>query len=606
MHGGWQRDCWSWRACQHGRTDAPPARHPGTPSWTTRVMLLWVSLHILACWGTSVRAQERLGVEPPRRPGPVEPSFPPPPPPSPLPQPVLPPVPPPPPEEQERLPVPRVFVRQIKVTGSTVVSAEALAAVTAAYENRFVTSADLEALRLALTRLYVNAGYINSGAVLPDQTVTDGVITYQIIEGELTEVTVEGNRWFRTSYLRQRLALDITPPLNIGAVQERLQRLQQDDRIERLDAELRPGVRLGESVLHVRVEERLPFFVALEFNNYQSPTVGAERGLLTVAHQNLTGHGDMLSFTYGRSAGLDLQVDTSYTLPLTPRDTTLSLRYQRNDASVVEERFAPLDITSRSEIFTLTLRHPLYRTLRQEFALALSGEYLESQTFLLGEPFSFSAGADNGKTRDTALRLSAEWLDRTPHQVIALRSRLSLGIDALGATIHDSTAIPDGRFLAWLGQVQWGRRLGARDLQLLVRLDIQLTTEPLLPLEQIAIGGRFSVRGYRENTLVRDNGLIGSLESRFPLIRNTRWAEVVQVVPFVDAGWGWNQKVATPEPTLLVSIGLGLRWTATFRTVVPLRMQFEVFWGYKLKDVEDRGGDLQDHGVHLQIVGAAF
>jgi hemolysin activation/secretion protein len=79
------------------------------------------------------------------------------------------------------------------------------------------------------------------------------------------------------------------------------------------------------------------------------------------------------------------------------------------------------------------------------------------------------------------------------------------------------------------------------------------------------------VRGYRENHLVRDNGLLVSVESRIPLIRNTRWAEFVQVVPFVNCGWGWNQKVATPDPTTLVSVGLGVRWATSVQTVVPLR-----------------------------------
>jgi hemolysin activation/secretion protein len=504
------------------------------------------------------------------------------------------------------LPVPRVFVRQIRVTGSTVFSEQDLAAVTAPYVNRSVTSEDLEALRLALTRVYINKGYINSGAILPDQTVVGGVITFHIIEGTLTEVTLEGQRWFREGHLRRRLTLDVVPPLNIGTLQERLQFLQQDDRIERLQAELSPGVRLGESVLHVRVEERLPFLVALEFNNYQSATIGAERGLITVAHQNLTGNGDILSVTYGRSAGLDLQIDTSYSLPLNARDTTVSVRYQRNASSVIEEPFTALDITSRSEVYTVTLRQPLWRTLSQELVLALSGEYLRSETLLLDEPFDFSPGTQDGKAADTALRLALEWLDRTPSRVLAVRSRFSVGVDALGATINDQADVPDGRFLAWLGQFQYGRRLGVQDIQLLLRLDVQLTTDPLLPLEQIAIGGRFSVRGYRENQLVRDNGLIASLESRIPLVRNTAWAEYVQVVPFVDFGWGWNRKVDTSDPTTLLSIGLGLRWGATWRVGVPLRTQAEVFWGYKLKDVRTEGGNLQDKGLHLQFVVTAF
>jgi hemolysin activation/secretion protein len=115
--------------------------------------------------------------------------------------------------------MPRVFVRQILVTGSTVFSEQELAEVTAPYVNRSVTSEDLEVLRLALTRFYINKGYINSGAILPDQTVVGGVITFHIIEGTLTEVTLEGQRWFRERYLRQRLALDVVPPLNIGTLQ---------------------------------------------------------------------------------------------------------------------------------------------------------------------------------------------------------------------------------------------------------------------------------------------------------------------------------------------------------------------------------------------------
>src|SRR6266511_1960391 len=345
----WYLWCSSWSPGQHGRTAAPPRRRQRAPWWTPRVFLLGASLSVLACGVVPAWAQERLGVEPPRRPGLGEPSFPEERVPPVLPRPVLPALPPPAPEEPARLSGPHVFVRQITVTGSTVFSEDALAAVTAPYVHREVTSEELEALRLALTRLYINAGYINSGAVLPDQTVTEGVVTYQIIEGELTSVTLEGHRWFRERYLRQRLTLDVEPPLSIGTLQERLQRLQQDDRIARLEAELRPGVQLGESTLHVRVEERLPVFVALEFNNYQSPTVGAEQGLITVAERNLTGHGDILSVTYGRSSGLNPQLDASYTLPVSPRETTFGLRYRRNNASVVEATFAPLDIQSLSE-----------------------------------------------------------------------------------------------------------------------------------------------------------------------------------------------------------------------------------------------------------------
>jgi hemolysin activation/secretion protein len=203
------------------------------------------------------------------------------------------------------------------------------------------------------------------------------------------------------------------------------------------------------------------------------------------------------------------------------------------------------------------------------------------------------------------------------NQVIALRSQVSLGVDLFGATINtveddpttpeqDESVVPTGRFLVWLGQVQWVRRLTPHDIQLLFRLDAQVSNDPLFPLEQIAIGGRFSVRGYRENQLVRDNALLISLETRIPLVRRRGWAEFIQIVPFVDFGWGQNRDVVTPSPDALASVGVGVRWAARWTAVVPVRLQFEVFWGQPLVDVSTPGGNLQDQGLHLQFGLSSF
>ena len=70
--------------------------------------------------------------------------------------------------------------------------------------------------------------------------------------------------------------------------------------------------------------------------------VGAERGLATIAHQNVTGNGDAFSFTYGRSRGVNPIVDTSYSLPLNRYDTTFIASYRRNDFLVVALNFTPV------------------------------------------------------------------------------------------------------------------------------------------------------------------------------------------------------------------------------------------------------------------------
>ena len=496
-----------------------------------------------------------------------------------------------------------IYARKIVVTGSTVFTKEEIDKVTAPYENRSVAMEDLESLRRDLTLLYINKGYINSGAVIPDQTVVDGLITLQVIEGKLTDIDLEGNRWFGEAFLRDRIALGASTPVDVYALQNRLQLLQQDQRIQRIQAELRPGANLGESVLKVKVEEKPPFSVWLALNNYQSPTVGGEQGLISLAHQNVTGRGDILSLTYGGSSGVDYPlIDFWYAVPINVHDTTLQFRYRKDEFGVGDDVFGPLDIVSRSESYEVNLRQPVYRTLNQEFALALSLEYETNKNTLLDKPFSFSPGEVNGKSIVVPLRFLQEWTYRTQRQVIAVRSRLSIGLDTWDATINPDKSIPDGQFVSWLGQFQWVRLTDLLDSQLLFRADLQLSDQSLLPIEQIGVGGRYSVRGYRENLLVSDQAFITSLEARIPIVQNKPWADYLQVCPFFDYGRATNKDLPNPSPKDISSVGLGLRWDALgIKSPVTIKPEIEFYWGYALRDIDQSDEDLQDSGIHFQI-----
>jgi len=527
--------------------------------------------------------------------------------PTPAPKLVLPPVPAL-PKEQGEIPPVQVFVREIQVKGSTVFPADEIAQVTDRYKNRQLTTEDLERLRTELTLLYVNKGYVNSGAILPDQAVSDGIVTYQIIEGQLTNIDLEGNRWFRSNYLTKRISLGAGTPFNINDLQERLRLLLEDQRIGRINAQLKPGLRLGEAVLDVHVEDTLPYKLWWEFDNYQSPSVGAERGLITFEHQNLTGNGDVARAQYGASQGLNPLLDIKYSFPVNAYDTTLSLQYRKNTFAVVEQPFQQADMKSYSDIYTLGVRQPVYRTLNSDLAVELVGERLSHETYIGGERFTLSPGAHNGRSIVTALRPTLEYIYRSQSQVVAARSRFSFGVDALDATINSGN-VPDSKFFAWLGEFQWVRQLGILNAYAIFRSDIQLANDPLIDLEQVAIGGRYSVRGYRENTLLRDNAVITSLEGRLPLILNMPWADYLELAPFFDYGRGWNTKGPTDGPRYLASVGVGLRWGVTLRTTpIPLRPEFEVYWGHPLKprpSTQDKNA-LQDNGVHLQFVLGIF
>ena len=492
----------------------------------------------------------------------------------------------------------QVFVRKFKLTGNTVFSDEQLAKITKAYEGRVITSEELQEVRRKLTLLYVNAGYVNSGAVIPDQKVEKDIIHIQIIEGRLTRIEVKNNKWLSSKYIKKRLTLGAQPVLNTNKLRQHLKLLQQNPMVKQLHTELGPGIKPGEGILEVRVKEEPPFESGLIFANDCSPSVGAERGRIYAAHHSLTGWSDTLGVQYGLTEGED-EFSVFYTRPLNAYDTTLRLAYDKTDCSMIEAPFDDLDIESDLETYSISLTHPFYRTPQRVFSMGLALDWRHSQTYLLGRPFSFSPGVQDGESDVTVLRFSQEWVDRSFDQVLAIRSTFSIGIDVMGATSGEE---PDGQYLAWLGQFQWARRFSNRGDQVLFRTDLQLAEDSLLPMERIAVGGAGTVRGYRENQLVRDNALVTSLEFRIPVFRLpipgiSRGFEegMVQVAPFADFGWAWNTDLPTPDPDTISSVGIGVRWDPS-----P-RIHCEIYWGLALRDIDNPDEDLQDSGIHFLV-----
>lgn len=537
----------------------------------------------------------------------------------------------PPPEELLDLPTPAeplqpelgpgaegitLFVERFEVLGGTVFDPNVLAEVAKRgaeglalgptpdgsdiFINRDLTFRELLQARSAITEFYINNGYITSGAILPPQEPENDVVQLRVIEGSVEAIEVLGTHRLNPGYISSRLALATQRPLNQTTLLEGLQLLQLDPLIQRIGAELQAGTRPSTNILQVTVAEADPFSIDFIANNNSSPSVGSFRRGARVNHGNLLGLGDGLQIEYGNTDGSN-KLDVNYLIPLNPRNGTLRLAYGNTNSWVIEEPFNILDITSNSRYYELTFRQPIYQVPTEEFALGLTFSRQESQTAIgfadIG-PFPIAPGADDdGRTQISALRFTQEWIRRDGRQVLAARSQFSLGVDWFGTT--SNPVGPDGQFLAWRGQGQWVQLLDT-DTILLVRAEAQLTPNPLLPLEQFGLGGQSTVRGYRQDALLTDNGLFASAEVRWPVWRVSEVQGLLQVVPFVDVGAGWNVESRTPDNNLLVGAGLGLLW----RQGDTLTARLD--WGIPLVSNNVRKRTWQESGVYFSIVFNTF
>lgn len=492
-----------------------------------------------------------------------------------------------------------IVVKKFEVVGSSVFSDQELEKVTDPYTNKPISIIELFQVRTKITELYLARGYITSGAYLPEQDLQTGIVKIQIVEGGLDEIKIAGLTRLNAGYIQSRIVIATAKPLNRNRLLEALQLLQINPLIESISANLSPSLQAGLNHLEVKVTEAKTFSLPITFDNSRTPSVGSERRQIQLVEANLTGLGDRLSLSYTNTNGSNA-FDASYAVPFNPDNGTISLNFGNSSSNVIETPFNLLDIISSSHNYELAIRQPLLQNTAQEFALGLTLSHRQSTASLFGGAIPFpSLGADaDGQTKVTALRFFQDYVQRSTEEVLALRSQLSLGINAFGSTIN--AVSPDSQFLAWRGQTQYVRLLAPETL-LFLSADLQLSDRPMLSQEQISFGGQDTLRGFRQDALLSDNGLLVSAEVRIPVMRIPEFGGLLQVVPFFDFGKAWNHQASTqPDPSTLASLGMGLRFQMSDRLTIRLDV------GIPLSRISAEKKTLQENGIYFSIVANPF
>jgi hemolysin activation/secretion protein len=488
-----------------------------------------------------------------------------------------------------------IYVEKIEVRGSSVFTAEELTAMTSAYENRNVSVEEVHELRHALSRAYVDRGYVSSGVVIPDQRVDNGTVVLEAIEGDLTEIEIHGNHRFREAALAKRIERHVQEPLDIDDLQASLETIREDPLVERVDAQLLPGAELGESYLRLGITERSPFEIEVAASNDRSTSVGEDRGTIGFTYRGLIGNGDVLTARFGFTDGVEDDF-LSYRVPLTAGGVMLEILGSDQQADIVEEPFTSVDIESRLKVLSFTASYPFIREGGDTLTGILGFEHKHSESTLLDLPFSFSPGDVDGRAQGSSVVAGVDWSRRAASRAWAARGVFQIGVDALDATIN--SVGPDSEFVAFVGQFQFlqtlddGSRFIGRGL-------VQATRDPLLAMYKLPVGGRYTVRGYRENQFVRDNAMVASIEYQMPVVVDAagRPRGNVYLAVFADYGatWDENDSRGTSAKEEIGSAGLGVLWD-------PLPgLHMELYWGAARQDVGNPSTSLQDQGIHYRL-----
>jgi len=280
--------------------------------------------------------------------------------------------------------------------------------------------------------------------------------------------------------------------------------------------------------MHLDVHESCPLHLLLEFNNYGMEEVNRWQAAFTAQYLNLTKHDDVLTISPMMSFGAELMsIAGSYMLPhdyWLGGNTTLYGGYSQLD---VDDIVSQLDLEGCGYFAGLQHTENIYNTDRHLLAVSagLLWRYLEDQYTALGHPLN-ERGAS---ILPLSLALSytgkkADGLGGRNFATLQGLYNLMNGGDSLGELW---TGADENYWLArcQLARLQplfgWFDQKADRDLHqwmLFLKLEGQYTSDTLIPVEKLALGGYNCMRGYRTRGNLGDYGLYGTVELRTPIL----------------------------------------------------------------------------------------
>jgi len=452
-------------------------------------------------------------------------------------------------------------VDSYRVEGFNPLSDSRTSSILAPYTGRLDDISTVLDAAAALERAIQDEGYALMSVAVPEQPVSASVIVLETRGFEVDGIIVTGNEHFSAQNIRRN-----APTLSPGE-HPNLKSLQRSLSVANLHPSKRVTLNFvsrdsgSRSIdVNLSVTDRRPqqFFAWL--NDTGTEETGDYRLGLGYQHANLfdRDHVGTFTFTTSPDQAEDVQqFGLNYRIPVYRAGGYIDLLAFDSDVNTgtVAEVF---DVSGRGRTYRAgyTQLLPRHGAYSHKAYLAVEDKLFDNDVTF--ESMDLLADV---RSRPAVLGYEGRWQsgDLTLSGDVSARANLGGGSFNGDADYAASRAGADSdwQVFAFHGSVE--RRAG--DWRLIGRARAQLADEPLIPGEQLGIGGRSTVRGFQERELTGDKGYALSLEVWAPAYRS------INFLGFVDHGKAERERPLPGEidSETVTSAGMGLRWTSPKR-----------------------------------------
>lgn len=459
----------------------------------------------------------------------------------------------------------RFQVNKIETDPSEILTEGEISRITETYVGKTVSLQDLYDVADAISKLYEEKGYSICKAYLPPQRIHGGVVRINLLEGKTGNVTLDGLRFTRPSYVTNRIRLEPGKVANTDRLNEQLQRFNATN-----DVQLRVLVHAGEkpgttdyeiAALEPKTNQSVSLYV--DNNGYE--TSGRWREGIFYTNRSLTGQRDDLRFNYLRSEGTHV-VGLNYSMPVNEQGTMLDFDFGANRTKVTRGDLSNYGMIGHSWVAGFTLRHPLRTDQKRRDEIGFQFLYQDSET-----DFGSNIGHRQNVVDDSRYSFSP-YISFTHYgKSSVLYHKHSLAYNRFSNKVGTGDNYPVYKL-----DVIYQKQLGGGQM-LSGRFNAQVASESktISPSDKFYIGGSGSVRGYEESFLAGNQGFSASLSYLAPLDKK----RIFNAFTFVDYGRVFGDERTTVDQTL-VSTGVGLtvnykNFYSNLTLGIPLKREFK-------------------------------
>jgi hemolysin activation/secretion protein len=488
------------------------------------------------------------------------------------------------------------------------------------YMGKAVNFGDLDDICRQVMAYFESVNQPVVTALVPEQEIRGGVVQILVVRGKMGQVSVEGNRYFKSENLKSVVRLKEGEDIDLGTLTDDMNWLNGNP-FRQVEPSLSPGQSAGQTDVVLEVKDRFPIRPYVSYDNFGIQSLGYDRYSAGASMIDIwSGWDQQLNYQYLTSGGFNALISNSgsYSVALPwEHSLTVLASYSKSNPDAVGPMVQSgyyWQVSGRYNIPLPTLnvldgldyRHQVYAGY--DFKAANSDLFFNGAA--LDPVYNGLVGLYNISQFVLGYGLNqTDPLGSTSFETVLYGSPGGMSSNNNNTSFQNIDGGADAQYIYGKFSLNRVFRLPG-DACLMLSGQIQQADSNLMPSESFGIGGYDTVRGYDQRSSNGDNGYLGNIEIRTPPISIWQLAGAGEALDqlvflgFLDYGQvlQYSSDTITSVNSHLMSVGPGLRYN-----IGPyFNVRFD--WGFQLQQAPPgtTGGSGGRSGTSQAVLSATL